>query len=106
VAGYDENDLSVETKSTLNSMSMYEGPSWPSGDAELRLCRVGSMFYMYKRGIGEATFTLAKTYDRPNLPTKLQVGGNVYSLSAPDLVAHFDEMTFADASSEADCAAN
>jgi hypothetical protein len=106
VTGFDENDLSVETKSTIDSMSMYEGPSWPSGDAELRLCRVGSMFYTYKRAIGGASFTLATSYDRPTLPPKLQVGGNVYSLSAPDLVASFDEITFADVASEADCAAN
>jgi hypothetical protein len=90
----------------VNSVSTYEGPSWPSGDAELRLCRVGSMFYLYKRALGAGTFTLANTYDRPDLPAKLQVGGNVYSLNAPDLVANFDEITFAEATSEADCAAN
>lgn len=106
VVGFDEMDLSVETKTTVNSVSTYEGPAWPSGDAELRLCRVGSMFHLYKRALGGATFTLAKSYDRPDLPAKLQVGGNVYSASAPDLIANFDEITFADATSESDCAAN
>lgn len=106
VAGFDEVDLSVETKSTLESVSSYEGPAWASADAELRLCRVGNTFYMYKRMIGAATFTLAKTYDRPDVPAKLQVGMNVYSATTPDLMAGFDEITFADAANEADCAAN
>lgn len=106
VAGFDENDLSVETKSTVDSVSAYEGPTWPSADAELRLCRIGNSFHLYKRMIGAATFTLAKTYDRPDLPAKLQVGANIYSASAPDLAASFDEVTFAEAASEADCAAN
>lgn len=106
VTGFDEMDLSVETKTTVNSVSTYDGPAWPSGDAELRVCRIGTTFYLYKRAIGDATFVLAQTYDRPDLPAKLQVGANVYSASAPDLVANFDEITFADAANEADCAAN
>jgi len=106
VTGYDENDLSVETKSTVNSVSTYVGPSWPSGDAELRLCRVGSTLRMYKRAISGGAFTLAQTYERPDLPATLQVGANVYSLNAPDLVASFDEIVFAKAASQADCEAN
>ncbi len=106
VAGFDEVDLSVETKTTVDSVSTYEGPAWPSGDAELRLCRVGSMFHLYKRAIGAATFDFAKSYDRPDLPAKLQVGVNVYSASMPDLAANFDEVTFAPASDMAECAAN
>lgn len=106
VAGFDEVDLSIETKSTMNSVSTYDGPAWPSGDAELRLCRVGSAFYLYKRPLAGGTFALAATYDRPDLPSMLQVGVNVYSLNAPDLVANFDEVTFAETTSVADCTTN
>lgn len=103
VAGFDEMDLSIETKSTVNSVSTYEGPAWPTSDAQLRLCRLGSKFYLYKRAIGAGAYGLAKIYDRPDLPAKLQVGANVYSLSTPDLVAQFDEITFASAGTEVDC---
>jgi len=104
VVGYDENDISVETKSTTNSVSQYVGPTWPSSDAELRLCRVGSTFRLYKRPISGGAFTLAQTYDRPDLPAQLQVGANIYSLNTPDLQVSFDEIVFGKASSEADCA--
>lgn len=106
VAGFDEMDLSIETKSTVNSVSTYEGPAWPTGDAQLRLCRLGSKIYLYKRAIGAAKYGLAQIYDRPDLPAKLQVGVNVYSLSTPDLVAQFDEVTFASANTMVDCASS
>ena len=103
VVGFDENDLSVETKNTIDDASDYLGPSWPSADAELRLCRVGSAFHLYRRALGAATFEEAMIYDRPDLPPTLQVGPNVYSLTAPDLTVFFDEVTFARVVSLADC---
>jgi len=106
VAGFDEVDLSIETKSTVNSVSTYEGPAWPSSDAQLRLCRLGSKFYLYKRAVGASKYGLAQTYDRPDLPAKLQVGANVYSYTTPDLVAQFDEITFASAATQVDCASS
>jgi hypothetical protein len=95
VVGDDVDDLSVETKTTTNNVSDYIGPSWGSGDAELRICRLGSTFRLYKRMIGAASWTLAITYDRPDLPSTLEVGPNVYAASAtPDLVATWDEVRF------------
>jgi hypothetical protein len=98
VVGYDENDLSVETKSTLNGVSDYVGPTWPSGDAELRVCRSGSTFRFYKRAIGASTWELAATQNRPDLPARLQVGANAYAFGQPDLTVRFDAVRFA-----ADC---
>ena len=103
VAGFDEVDLSIETKSTVNSVSTYEGPAWPTADAQLRLCRLGSKFYLYKRAPAAAAYGLAQIYDRPDLPAKLQVGANVYSYMTPDLVAKFEEITFAPAATQVDC---
>jgi hypothetical protein len=103
VVGNDENDLSVETKITENSMSTYDGPTWPSGDAELRLCRVGGMFHLYKRPIGGATWEAAAAFE-DNLPDEIQVGPNIYSGAAPpDLQVSYGEVVFAPAASEADC---
>lgn len=104
VVGRDENDLSVETKETRQSMSRYEGPTWPSSDAELRLCRVGADVRLLKRAIGGSTWTVAQTYARPDLPATLQVGLNVYSFSAPDLTARFDLLRFDPVADLAGCA--
>jgi hypothetical protein len=99
VAGYDVNDLSVETKTTVDGSSTYEGPSWPSGDAELRICRLGATFRLYKRAIGAGTWTLARTYTRNDLSGAVQVGPNAYANSdSPDLVVSFDQVVFSDAS--------
>jgi hypothetical protein len=110
VAGYDVNDISVEHKTTTDNNSVYMGPSWPSGDAELRICRIGSAFRLYKRELGATSWTEAVSYMRPDLPATLQVGANAYAqgcmMGCPDLVVSFDELTFAEARTEADCSAN
>lgn len=104
VVGNDVNDLSVETKTTLSSVSSYEGPSWPSGDAELRVCRLGAVVRLYKRLVGAAEWTLAATFTRPDLPGALQAGPFIYAAQGgPDLIVSFDQVTFADAASVADC---
>jgi hypothetical protein len=106
VVGRDENDLSVETKETRQSTSRYEGPTWPSSDAELRLCRVGADVRLLKRAIGASAWTVAQTYARPDLPATLQVGLNVYAFSAPDLTARFDLLRFDPVDGLAACAAD
>lgn len=103
VVGRDEDDVSVETKSTTDSVSDYVGPSWPSGDAELRMCRLGSTFHLYKRGVGAGTWELATSYDRPDLPDELQVGMNAYTAVSPDLAVHFDELVFAEVTDQEGC---
>jgi hypothetical protein len=103
VVGFDENDVSVETKSTTNDVSDYVGPTWPQTEAELRLCRVGSSFRLYKRPVGGTTWEEAMVYDRPDMPATLQVGPNAYSLTMPDLTVDVDEVTFARVSTVADC---
>jgi hypothetical protein len=40
----EQGHLAVETKTTVNSASVFGEVAWPSGDAELRLCRMGSQF--------------------------------------------------------------
>ncbi len=103
VVGYDTNDLSVETKNTVNSVSVYEGPTWGLSDAELRVCRLGGTFYLYKRLIGSATWTLATTYVRNDLPATLQVGANIYALNPVDLRVRFDELRIEDVADQTGC---
>jgi hypothetical protein len=103
VVGRDENDLSVETKTTDDGVSEYDGPTWPSGDAELRLCRVGADFVLLKRAIGDTTWIEGDTFERTDLPDPLDVGINVYSAVAPDLLVLVDGIEFEAVTTIADC---
>ncbi len=105
VVGRDIDDLSVETKTTEGGRSAFEGPMWPHGsDAELRLCRLGADFHMYKRPVDGGEWALAATFERPELPPTLQVGAIAYTNSRePDLTVGFEEIEFADVFELADC---
>lgn len=108
VVGHQMEGLAVETKSTTNSSSDYQGPAWQSGDAELRLCRSGSTFTLLKRPVGATAWQQAGTYARPDLPGTLQVGPNVYAYmpsgGAPDLDVAYEGIKFSSLSG--DCAAD
>jgi hypothetical protein len=104
VTGDDGNGLSIETKNTVDSFSKYEGPAWDSANAELRLCRFGQRFSLYKRHIGATEpWVLAAAFDRPDLPDTLQVGVNIYTDSTPDLQVRFQQLQIEPISAETDC---
>lgn len=92
--GSGANGLSVETQNTTNNDTKLAGPAWPSGDAELKLCRIGPTFTLWKRAIGSGDdFTPAATYKRNDLTGEVQVGANIYSDSSPDITALFENLT-------------
>jgi hypothetical protein len=97
VLGADDNDLSTEYKSTDNSQSSYQGPTWSYGpDAELRLCRQGQQFTLLVRPPNQ-TWQELHSYARPDLPAALDVGPVVYAnTNPPDLRATFDDVIFTD----------
>jgi hypothetical protein len=91
--GSAASGLGVETKSTTNDDSKFEAPGWASGDAELKLCRIGTTFTLWKRAIDSGDdFTLAATYKRDDLAGELEVGPDIYSGSTPDITALFDNL--------------
>jgi hypothetical protein len=99
--------LAVENKTTVDSNSIYEAPQWRSSDAELRICRIGSNFSLYKRPVGSDTWQLAASYDRPDLPATLQVGVDIYSPNTPpDLRASVDEVGFQEVDDSDSCDAD
>lgn len=94
VFGADDADVSVETKSTDDSSSMYQGPPWPTGEGQLRICREGARFTLLAREqIGE--WTEQAVFVRGDLPETLQVGPNAYANADPaDLAVTFDSIHF------------
>jgi hypothetical protein len=104
VVGDDGDGLSVETKDTLESFSKYNGPAWDSPDAELRICRIGQAFNLYKRHVDSSeSWQLADTFERPDLPDELQVGVNIYTDAQPDLQIRYEKIRIEPVSSAADC---
>ncbi len=106
VVGNDATGPVVETKSTVNSRSTWEGPDWTGSDAELRLCRLGTTFRLYKRPAdSDAAWALAAEIDRPDLPEELQVGANIYSDQQPDLTVRWEGLEIRQGDPGNDCPA-
>jgi hypothetical protein len=96
--------LAIEQKSTTNASSVFSETAWPSADADLRLCRVGSTFQIWKRTVATPPWVMQASFNRPDLPAELQVGPNCYANSTPpDLIAHFESIVFAGVSDLSQC---
>jgi len=103
MAGHPEgNDgvvhMGTEVKSTTNGTSVWDEPDWPANDADLRICRIDSDFYLYKRVPGTTTWMLsnqtrqAASVSRPDMPATLQVGMGLNFSSGSDLDVAFDQI--------------
>jgi hypothetical protein len=106
VVGFGEQgQIVAEHKDTIDSASTFSESPW-TPDAELRLCRVGSTFAVYRRHIGDASWGAPDFQTtRADLPPTLQVGPNMYAAqTAPDLDVSFDRISFAPVASFNDCA--
>jgi hypothetical protein len=114
MAGSNESALpGVEVKSTTNGNSVFSEPVWSNPlAADLRICRLGAAFHVYKRVPGTATWQTGQsdanrtdpTENRPDLPATLQVGLALnYGGVDNDLDVAFDAITFEPASTLADC---
>jgi hypothetical protein len=91
VLGYRGDYLASEAKTTVDDSSTITAPSWPSGDGELRICRVGKRYRVYRRPIGGSTWEQVEDYTRNDLPQKLQVTLVAYALAnTPDVIARFE----------------
>lgn len=79
-----------ETKTTVNSNStLFLDDGASSGD--LVLCRIGNDFHSFRMLAGESGWTLTDSFNRPDLPSSLQVGMVVNAFNSPaDLRAEFD----------------
>jgi len=95
VSGSIGTSTGLETKTTEASRSIYIQRALPTGgDAELRLCRIGSTFYLWWRHVDTTEdWTHMSTLDRKDMPPILQVGANIYTAARPDIVARFEHLT-------------
>jgi len=95
VSGSIGNSTGLETKTTDSSRSIYIQRGLPTGgDAELRLCRIGSTFLLWWRHVdSNEDWTHMSTLDRKDMPETLQVGANIYTDGVPDVVARFEHLT-------------
>jgi len=109
VVGADDADLSAEAKTTVDSSSTFEGPAWPGGEAELRICRLGDDFHLLVRPTGGGAWQQPwsaglDSPSRPDLPPILQVGAVAYANTSPaDLSVRFDSIDFRRPFTLADC---
>jgi hypothetical protein len=95
VSGSIGRSTGFETKTTASGQSIYVQRGLPTGgDAELRLCRVGSTFLLSWRHVDSSeAWTLMSTFERRDMPDTLQVGANIYTDGVPDIEARFEHLT-------------
>jgi hypothetical protein len=95
----------LETKATESNRSISIQRGLPTGgDAELRLCRIGSTFLLWWRHVDSSeAWTHMSTLDRKDMPATLQVGVNIYTNGVPDIVARFERLTIEPIPAGADC---
>ena len=98
VIGFCCGELQIETKSTREGGSEIGGLRWDSGNAELAIQRSGARFTLRaRRAASDDAWREVASYDRPDLPTRLQVGLILYAHSEGrgrhDLQAFFEQIT-------------
>ena len=95
VSGSIGHSTGLETKTTTSSTSIYVQRGQPTeGDADLKLCRVGPEFTLsWRPAASDGAWTLMSTFPREDMPPTLQVGANIYTDSAPDITARFENFT-------------
>lgn len=112
--GFQETSVATEAKTTVDSVSVYRlTDGAPSG--EVAICRLGSMFHLFRRLDGEAEWTETTSeddpayppYDRADLPDTLEVGimANAFA-PTPDILARFEYVHFTRPTSLEECVAD
>ncbi len=101
------NGVGTESKNTVNSSSnLFLDPD--SNEAEMRICRIGNVFYTYKRNPTDSAFVQLDQFTRNDLPPTLQLGimANGWDPSnnrAPDIRGEVDYIRYATPTGQSDC---
>lgn len=103
--GTQGGPVGSEGKTTVNSMStLFVVPGGRRG--ELALCRIGTTFHLLRHLEGDAGWSETHTFDRPDMPSTLDVGliTNAWG-NQPDLHATVEYARFGVPQTIADCTA-
>lgn len=90
-----QTDLRAEWKTTVDSVSVFDSISAPSGAGQVRCRRTGQMFDLYYRPTQGSSWTLVQSIDRTAdpLPDELNVGLICYaSTTDPDITGFCDSI--------------
>jgi hypothetical protein len=106
--------LNSEGKNTVGSASQFWQTPGPNR-GRLRICRIGSTFYLARRLQGAASFTLTHTFVRPDMPATVQAGIEATAWNGhagfpnfavdPDVVGTWDYVRFFPINDAAQCLA-
>ena len=85
----------LEVRTTESSHSISIQRALPGGgDAELRLCRIGSTFLLWWRHVdSNEAWTHMSTLDRKDMPATVDVGANMSTDGVADTIARFEHLT-------------
>ena len=103
----DSASTYLETKTTTDGATTIIGSAMPAWQGELRICRVGATFHVYRRMNGDMGFVeLPPAFNRSDLsgPVRLGLAANGYT-SSPDVQCDYDWVRLASVSSLAGCTA-
>jgi hypothetical protein len=96
LVGYRGEKLQIESKSTHNGYSEVTGYDWSSGDAELKISRRGTNFFLYARKRDSKQWIEVNSFVREDLPDTLEVALIAYSFSygkkTVDLTVQFEHI--------------
>jgi hypothetical protein len=94
-AGDFAHGYAVETKTTVDSQSVFAFTSVPHEPIDLRIVRSGSAFTLSWKLAAATTWTTAAVFQQPQMPASVDVGLMAYCASAPlDLEVEFDWLRF------------
>ena len=108
LGGDGQGRAALEHKDTADSGSNYFTYSWPSGQGQLRICRVNDDFVLRERESRGSIWGGARTFTRPDLPATLQVGPAMFAGDSvrTDLMVVWDDVQFDDVSHVNECNAD
>jgi hypothetical protein len=102
--GADGPGLVVDVLETTDGQTAIDGIDWATGEAELKICRTGATFELWRRPADtEEAWVSGESVERKDLRGAIQVGAAMSADSEPDITALFDDLTLEPLEAGEDC---
>lgn len=85
VTGFTPDGLGIEFKSTTNGASDFDTDADGSSIHDLKIQRIGNTFTLSQKLPEETDWTVAATFNRPDLPATVMAGINIYTAQNGDV---------------------